>query len=90
MAWTIEFSGEARKQLRKLDGQAAARIIKFVETRIAPTENPRAFGAALQGTEFGEFWKYRVGDYRIICRIEDQRLTVLVVKVVDRKEVYKR
>lgn len=89
MAWAIEFSNDARKQLLKLDRQAAARIVSFLETRIVPTENPRAIGAALQGQTYGEFWKYHVGDYRIICLIEDMRLTVLVVKVGNRKDVYR-
>jgi mRNA interferase RelE/StbE len=90
LAWTIEFSDDAKRQLRKSGATASQRILTFLESRIAPSDNPRATGAALQGETFGEFWKYRVGDYRIIARIEDQRLTVLVVKVGDRKDVYRK
>jgi mRNA interferase RelE/StbE len=89
LAWAIEFTKDAQRQLRKLDRQTAARILAFLETRIAPSDNPRAIGAALQGETYGEFWKYRVGDYRIIARIEDARFVVLVVKVGDRKDVYR-
>ncbi len=90
MAWTIEFSSEAKRQLRKLGSEPARRIVAFLETRIATSENPRAIGAALQGATYGEFRKYRAGDYRIIAKIEDKRLVVLVVKVGDRKDVYRK
>jgi mRNA interferase RelE/StbE len=57
--------------------------------RVAPLENPRTLGAALKGPRFGDLWKYRVGDYRIIARIEDDLLLILVVRIGDRKEVYR-
>ena len=89
MAWQIEFDDAAKKELEKLDKQAAKRIILFLRERIAPLGNPRSIGQALKGSRLGEFWKYRVGDYRIICNIEDGALRVLVVKVGNRREVYR-
>ena len=89
MAWRIEFDAAAKKDLEKLDKPAAKRITEFLRTRLLPLEDPRTLGAALRGPRFGELWKYRVGDYRIICRIEDDRLCVLVVAVGNRREVYR-
>lgn len=89
MAWKIEFSAEADRELSKLDGLVIKRILKFLQERIAKLDNPRSIGNALQGPRFGEFWKYRVGDYRLICKIEDDRLVVLVLRVGNRKEIYR-
>lgn len=89
MAWAIEFSPEAARELDRLDPQHARRILKFLNDRISRLDNPRSVGSALQGERFGEFWKYRVGDYRIICNIEDQRLQVLVLRVGHRREIYR-
>lgn len=89
MAWKIEFSGEAERELSKLDGQAKRRILKFLQKRVAKLDNPRTIGKALQGPRFGEFWKYRVGDYRLICKIEDVRVVVLVLRIGHRKEIYR-
>lgn len=88
MAWSVEFTRSAQKQLRKLDKPAAARIARYLRQRIATTDNPRRLGKALTG-ERGELWRYRVGDYRLICKIEDQRVTVLVLEVGHRREVYR-
>lgn len=88
MAWKIELSALARKNLEKLDPQVARRILTFLNERIAPIDNPRDIGEALKGSRLGEFWKYRVGDYRIISRIEDDILCVLVVKVGHRSKIY--
>lgn len=90
MVWTIEFDPAAQRELKKLDRQVAARIIDFLEKRIVPSENPRSIGEALHGSRLGSFWKYRVGDYRIIASIEDATVTILVVKIGNRREVYKR
>ena len=65
------------------------RILKFLSDRIAPAEDPRAIGESLRGSKLGEFWKYRVGAYRIICAIEDGELRVLVVRIGNRREVYR-
>jgi len=89
MAWRIEFSQAAERELGKLDRQIARRILKVLHGRIAPADDPRFFGEALKGSTLGEFWKYRVGDYRLICLIEDQVLRILVVRVGHRREVYR-
>jgi mRNA interferase RelE/StbE len=88
LVWTIEFLPEAAKELRKLDRQVAARIIKTLEERIAPLDDPRAIGSGLVG-DHGGLWRWRIGDYRVVARIEDERVTVLVVRVAHRREVYR-
>lgn len=88
MAWKIEYSETALRQLRKLDKNIAQRILEFMDKRIAPSEDARALGKALRGP-LGELWRYRVGDYRIICEIRDLQLCVLVVRVGARKDVYR-
>lgn len=87
MAWRIEFDEAAEKELAKLDRQVARRIVKFLRERV--TEDPRSVGEALKGSKLGAFWKYRVGDYRVIASIEDGALRVLVVRVGNRREVYR-
>jgi mRNA interferase RelE/StbE len=89
LAWRVEFDEASRKEMAKLDPQAARRIIAFLKARVAPAANPRAIGEALRGERFGEFWKYRVGDYRLIAKIEDAVLRVLVVRIGHRREVYR-
>ncbi len=89
MAWKIEFSVAADRKLSKLDAQHSNRILKFLHERLARVEDPRRIGKALQGSRLGEFWKYRVGDYRLVCKIEDNRLVVLVLQVGHRKEIYR-
>ena len=89
MPWKIEFSAEADRELSKLDGLVIKRILKFLQERAAKLDNPRSIGNALQGTRFGEFWKYRVGDYRLICKIEDARVVVLVLRIGHRNDVYR-
>jgi mRNA interferase RelE/StbE len=90
MAWAIEFSPAAQKELKKLDPQTARRILKFLNDRIAPLDNPRLIGEALTGSELGNYWKYRVGDWRIIAEIHDQALRIIVVRIGNRREVYRR
>jgi mRNA interferase RelE/StbE len=90
MASTIEFSPAAGKELKKLDSQTAKRILKFLHGRIAPLENPRDIGEALTGPELGSYWKYRVGDWRIIAKIQDQALRIIVVRIGNRREIYRR
>ncbi|HEY5107843.1 MAG TPA: type II toxin-antitoxin system RelE/ParE family toxin [Caulobacteraceae bacterium] len=89
MAWTIEIDDQALRQLRKIGHSEAARIRDFLRRRIAILGDPRSTGEALKGSALGEFWRYRVGDYRLICKIEDARLVVLVVAVGHRREVYR-
>lgn len=88
MAWTIEYTEIARNQLRKLDRSAARRILDYMENRIAPLEDVRSAGKELRGP-LGEFWRYRVGDYRVICEIRDNALIVLVLRIGNRKDVYR-
>ncbi len=87
MAWTIEWSDSARKQLRKLDRQIARQIVDFVEIRAAP--EPRAVGKALVA-QFASLWRYRVGDYRIVVSIEDAAIRILVIRVGHRRDVYRK
>jgi len=77
------------RDLSKLEQQAAQRILAFLHGRIAGLEDPRSLGAALKGSRLGEFWRYRVGDYRIITSIEDEALRVLVVAVARRDKAYR-
>jgi mRNA interferase RelE/StbE len=88
MTWEIHFHPDAAKDLKKLDRADAARILKTLETRIAARANPRSLGAALKGERDG-FWRWRIGDYRVIARIEDERITIIVVRVAHRKEAYR-
>ena len=89
MAWQIKFDDAAKKDLAKLDKQIAKRITEFLRERVAVLDDPRSIGEALKGSKLGEFWKYRVGDYRIISSIEDGALRILVVKIGNRREVYR-
>lgn len=89
MAWSVELSESADRELGKLDAQHAKRILKFLHGRVAKLDDPRSIGEALHGSRLGEFWKYRVGDYRLICKLEDERLLVLVLRVGHRKEIYR-
>lgn len=88
MAWRVEFDPGVLRDLAKLDPQVARRIVAFLHQRIAQSDNPRNIGEALNG-ELGEYWKYRVGDYRVIASIEDDVLRVLVVRVGHRSDVYR-
>ena len=89
MAWRIEFEDSALKELAKLDKQVAKRIIVFLRERVAVLDDPRSVGEALKGSRLGDFWKYRVGDYRMITNIEDGVMRILVLKVGNRREVYR-
>ena len=89
MAGKIEFDPAALKELSKLDKPVEKRILKFLRERVAKLDDPRQVGARLQGAMSG-LWKYRVGDYRLICALEHDRLVVLVLRVGHRREIYKR
>ena len=90
MAWRIELEDAAKKDLANMDKQIARRITAFLRERVAVLDDPRSIGEALKGSKLGEFWKYRVGDYRIIGSIEDGTLRILVVKIGNRREVYRQ
>lgn len=87
MAWDIEYSGKALKALKKIDHTNAKRILDYMDNKIAMLDNPRSLGKPLKG-ELGEFWRYRIGDYRVICEIQDNRLVILAALIGHRKEIY--
>jgi len=89
MAWKIEFDPPARRELEKLDKSVSDRILKFLHQRVAALDDPRKIGERLQGT-LKQFWKYRVGNYRLVCSIKDDRLVVIVLRVGHRREIYHR
>ena len=88
MPWKIELADSAVRQLEKLDKTIVKRIRNLL-SRIETLDNPRSIGHALQGERFGELWRYRVGEYRLICKIEDDRVVVLVLRVGHRRDVYR-
>jgi len=89
LAWRIEVTETAKKQLAKLDRQIQADIVRYLRERIAGDEDPRRYGAPLR-RELADRWKYRVGDYRLICEIQDRKILVLVLMVGHRGTVYDR
>jgi mRNA interferase RelE/StbE len=89
MAWTIELQRDAERELAKLGHDNARRILRFLHGRLAKLDDPRSIGEALRGAELEEFWKYRVGDYRIIADIQDDVLRILVIRVGHRRYVYR-
>ena len=88
MAWQIEFAGAASKQLAKLDQTEARRIVRFLRERIEPADNPRLLGKALKD-QVSSLWRYRVGNYRLICELKDDVMVVLVVRIGHRRGVYR-
>ena len=89
MAWQIEFDPDALKDLRKLDQPIQIRLVGFLRTRVSSLTNPRDIGEALSGQRLGSYWKYRVGDWRIICDIQDQKILVRVLRIGNLREVYR-
>lgn len=89
MVWTIDYTDTARRALRKMDKQSARQIVEYLTNRIGEADDPYAFGKSLKGP-LGDYWRYRVGDYRIICEIHESAVRVLVVDVGHRREIYKR
>jgi len=87
LTWIVEFDESAARELRKLDGQIQREILRYLRQRIATDEDPRRFGKAL-ARELAGLWRYRVRDYRLICNIEDETITVLILRVAHRKQVY--
>ena len=88
MAWTIDYAQSARNQLKKLDQPVAKRILDFMDNRVAKQEDPRTIGKALTGP-LGSLWRYRVGDYRIICEIQHSAVRILIIRLGHRREVYR-
>lgn len=89
MAWSVELHPDAARELDKLDPQIERRIRKFLLERLARLDDPRSIGKALHGAELREYWSYRVGDFRLICEFINNRLVVLVLRVGNRKEIYR-
>jgi mRNA interferase RelE/StbE len=89
LAWSVEFDPDAVKDLKKLGKQIQRRILEFLRERLARLDNPRELGEALAGSKLGNYWKYLVGDWRIICDLQDQRIVVRVLRVGNRREVYR-
>lgn len=87
MAWQIEFDPDALKELKKLDRPVQVRLVAFLRERLSPLDDPRSIGEALSGARLGSYWKYRVGDWRIVCDIQDQRIVVRVLRIGNRREV---
>jgi mRNA interferase RelE/StbE len=78
-----------KKELAKLEKQAAKRIISFLRERLSVVDDPRTIGKALKGSKLGDFWRYRVGNYRIVCSIENSILKIIVIRIAHRKNAYK-
>jgi mRNA interferase RelE/StbE len=89
LAWTIEIDSFAQKQLRKLDRPVQKRLLDWLDERIEGCKNPRHFGEPLRG-DLNGLWRYRVGDYRIICEMQEQKLIVLALAIGHRREIYTR
>lgn len=88
MTWSVEWDERARKELRRLDPSAQREILRYLRERVAGSDDPRRHGRALRGTRHG-LWRYRIGAYRLICNIEDDRLVVLVLAAGHRRDVYR-
>jgi mRNA interferase RelE/StbE len=89
LGFEIEFDPGALDDLKKLDRPVQQRVVGFLRQRVATLDNPRDIGEPLSGARLGHYWKYRVGDWRIICVIEDRRIVVRVVRIGNRREVYR-
>jgi len=89
LAWQIEFDPDALKELKKLDRPLQIRLVAFLRDRLAPLDDPRSIGEALSGARLGSYWKYRVGDWRMVCDILDRRIVVRVLRIGNRREVYR-
>ncbi|MBU6440763.1 MAG: type II toxin-antitoxin system RelE/ParE family toxin [Betaproteobacteria bacterium] len=89
MAWKVELDPAVERELGRMDPQTSRRILGFLHDRLARLEDPRSVGEALKGSRLGSFWKYRVGDWRVIASLEDSVLRILVLRIGNRREVYR-
>lgn len=87
MKYKIVFTDRAKKQLKKLDKHVSALIIGWLEKNVNNCENPRLHGKGLVENKAGQ-WRYRIGDYRVICQIQEKEVVILVLEVGHRKKVY--
>ena len=90
MAWKIEIAERAAKQIRNLNPRDAARIRAYLRDRLSQLDHPRQTGSPLRGSELGSYWRYRVGDYRILCELDDDKLVLIVIEVGHRSSIYRR
>jgi len=89
LVWIIKYTESSSKQLKKLDQQTVLRILDYMDERVAVLDDPRTLGKKLKGPMMGEYWRYRVGDIRVICDIENGQMMVLVIEISDHREVYR-
>jgi mRNA interferase RelE/StbE len=89
LVWIIKYTESSGKQLKKLDKQTALRALDDMDERVAVLADPRSLGQNLKGPKMGEYWRYRVGDIRVICNILDGQMTVLVIEIGNRREIYR-
>jgi mRNA interferase RelE/StbE len=89
LTWVIKYTETSQRQLKKLDKSTALRVLDFMDERVARLEDPRSQGKNLVGQKLGSYWRYRIGDVRVICDIKDEVVTILVVKIGHRREVYR-
>ena len=87
MVWIIKYTESSSKELKKLDKQSALRVLDYMDERVAVLADPRSLGQNLKGLKMGEYWRYRVGEIRVICNILDGQMTVLVIEIGNRREV---
>ena len=88
MSWKIEYAASVQKSVRKLDPPVRGRLRTFLEDRVAKLDNPRQLGTAMQGSRYRDLWRYRVGDYRILTRIDDETIRILVIRIAHRRDIY--
>jgi mRNA interferase RelE/StbE len=89
LAYRVEFDPDSLEDLKKLDRPVQQRLVGCLKTRVGTLDNPRDIGEALSGATLGHYWKYRVGGWRIICDIQDDRIVVRVLRLGDRREAYR-
>ena len=87
MSWDYKLTASAIKQMRRLGPEGRKRIFAYLDNNIVGCNDSRQFGKGLTG-DLGEFWRYRTSHYRMVCRIEDDELVVLVVKAGHRRDIY--
>lgn len=89
VSWKIEYAASVQKSVRRLDPPVQRRLRTFLEERLARLDNPRQLGAAMRGAKHRDLWRYRVGDYRILTQIDDERIRVLVIRIAHRRDAYR-
>lgn len=89
MTWAINYTESALRQLKKLDKSIALRVLDYMDERVATLDDPRTLGKSLVGPKLGAYWRYRVGDIRVICSIQDGEMCVLVIELGNRREIYR-